>query len=90
MTSGTANLIINANRGFFGFAGPDKKGARAVCIRALTGQKIPVAKCGVHALWDAIHADLKTPTEINGRPACQAVREEYAINEISRIARGPL
>lgn len=86
MTAAAARLVLAASsaNGFFGWTGNVAKPARVSAIRAITGQKIPSAKCGSNALWAAIFADLKT------EPACLSRMEESALGEIARIAKGPL
>ncbi len=50
--------------------GPYAKQVRQNIMRALTGQKVPVSKCGANAVREALFAHFAVPAD------CLAVREQ--------------
>ena len=56
-------IYREAQKSIFGLAGDSNRDLRQSLMLAFTGQKLPKAKCGVHALYEAARALDPTITE---------------------------
>lgn len=61
---------VSPSVSFWALAGPSAAKARQAIMRALTGEKVPQAKCGINAVRDALLTAAAIPV------ACQAEQED--------------
>ena len=49
-------MYKGGSRRIFGLTGPSMAATRQTIMRLATGAKVPQAKCGIHAVMDAVSA----------------------------------